>query len=425
MALPLATFPGSIVRRLDFLSVALVLVLLALAAARPALGQSPEVRALPPVAVSEMGIPAQSPALAGSGPERLAVAWIVADGPNQGIHLRWRKDYLFDPPLWLPPTLVGESPRDLTLALDARGRLHAVWTALKDGRRGLFHARQDRPESPPAVIAIDAAAPGDSSAGPADFPVIAPDYTGGALIAWQSARELGYTIRVAAIDPDGQPLDFGAISSPGLSGLNPQILATDPPVVAWHAIGAIDESLRADRWSPEERRWRPAAVEDLLGPFGGKSALTLKAWGRDGLMACWPGVDAEGHSLLTIGSISRALRTVLPDSDPRLLAIDRIDRPAGEHGAPELAVDWAGQPTVAWPVFAGGRQFICVGRGLRGPEEGRRIVEVSPPSQRFAAQPRLVAIGDWSAVVWIDDARDGGSGTLWMTDIHWPLPAAR
>ena len=50
---------------------------------------------------------------------------------------------------------------------------------------------------------------------------------------------------------------------------------------------------------------------------------------------------------------------------------------------------------------------------------GARSIELSPATQRFASLPAHATRGDWSAAVWTDDARDGGSGGVFLAEIKW------
>lgn len=353
--------------------------------------------------------------IAAQGPENLVVGWATAD-PARGICYRQRTNFLLWDPVRQVAGDVGAQPRDLNLTFDKLGRLNMVWTALAGKTRTVFFARSARPGEPPVVAAL----PRDPAAvepGDADFPAISSDADGGVVIAWQESREMRFGIRALHV-PAGEGVDdLGLVSGQSLSGLSPQVLATQPTIqVAWYEITEAGASeLRVDEWQPLEKRWRPAAAEREADPFPKNTQLLL---GRTsvGLLACWQDVLADGR-----GAIKLGLNVALPPTvgAPSALLTQVLAEPPGQHTRPTFSGTLPGRLTLAWQIFTQGRQEIKI---ASIPASGQPPLEalVSPAAQRFAAMPDHVTLGNWSAVVWTDDVREGGSGGIYFSQITWP-----
>lgn len=377
---------------------------------------------VPPRQFNEQAAPGYDPQVAALDRQTLAVGWLVPEGPEAGVYLRWRINYLVAPPMRIADGATTVA-RDLAMAFDSAGRLHVVWTAQTGAARLLQHARIDAPGGQPALIQTLAGADDRPTSAPAarepwvEFPALAPAPDGSILIAWQQSQGIGYAIQTARIEADGTTLSLGSVSGGTGSGLNPQILSTDPPRIAWQEVTAIGHHLRVDEWDGEEGRWRPSALElpaRLFEEFG-QAQLQLTPDGR--LIGLWRELDIDGGSLVVVG---RQPHDGSATDAPGALEIDIFNDPPGDHGSPVL--DVADSPTLAWQVFdATGVQSIRVARvfdadGLDGPEP----LTVSTPEQRFAALPAIASLDGWSAVVWVDDARDGGTGDVFLSEIIWP-----
>jgi hypothetical protein len=95
-----------------------------------------------------------------------------------------------------------------------------------------------------------------------------------------------------------------------------------------------------------------------------------------------------------------------------------LQQPSGDCSQPSLSGETGRRITSAWRVLNNGLQRICIASILEPTQ--RRLLVVSPATQRFAATPAHVTHGNWSAVTWIDAAADGGDGHLYLSEINWP-----
>lgn len=354
--------------------------------------------------------------IAAQGPEKLVVGWATAD-PVRGICYRQRNNYMFWDPVRQVEGNLGAQPRDLNMAYDRQGRLNMVWTALSGKNRRLFYARPAHPDETPqaAPLAPEAAAAEDP--GDADFPAIAPDGDGGVVIAWQESREMRFSIRALHMPAAGGVEDLGRVSGQSLSGLTPQVLTTLPAIqVAWYEITEAGTSeLRVDEWQPQERRWRPSAAEREAAPFPQNTQLLLGKLPA-GLLACWQDVLADGRGAIKLGINVQppAISGAPPSAITQVLA-----EPPGQHTRPTFSGSLPGRLTLAWQIFTQGRQEIKIATiqpNGQPPLEAR----VSPATQQFPAIPDHVTQGNWSAVVWTDDVREGGGGGIYFSQINWP-----
>jgi hypothetical protein len=349
----------------------------------------------------------------------LALGWTVADGPQAGVWLRWRVNYLVDPPMRLTDG-EGASPRDLEMAFDSAGRLHAVWTELGDGVREVRHARVELPGGRPSLHGTLSSASGageaESSAEDADFPALLADGAGGMVVAWQQARGVNYSIQAATIESDGTTRTLGSVSGGSLSGLNPQILTADPLRIAWHEIDEFGGKARVDEWHADEGRWRPSVWEELVRPFEPYGQVLLHA-ASDGaeLVGCWQQSGENGGSFLVIGRTRFAPEA--GSARASLDVLDLLERPGGVASAPCLSA--GASMTLAWQLFLESGQAILMAP-LTGTNAERPVLALSRPDQRFASLPDQTTVDQWSAVVWVDEARDGGDGNLYMAEVTWP-----
>jgi hypothetical protein len=365
-----------------------------------------------PVRLDSLEAPCQSIVIAATGPERLAVGWTIPEGPAAGVYLRQRSDRAFGPVRRVLGQWGQAAPRDLVLALDARGVLHAVWTALDaQGGRRLFYARAAGSPAAPVFAQPLAVAPQEGgAAGQADFPALRADAQGRMVLVWQESRSLFPRVRAARIEADGAARDLGLVSGALFHGMAPQILTVQPLRVAWYQIDEIGGRLRVDRWLEDQGRWEPDAMERQAARFAGSSQVLLKAR-QDGLWGAWPEAVAGGRATLRVRQA--------PEEASQTGAELVFARPAGEHRAPSLSGGEWGRLTLVWQAaLANGRRAICLER-VMGVSPAAPPLILSPPGQRFAAAPDHVTRDAWSAAVWTDDARDGGDGGVYFSEIDW------
>jgi hypothetical protein len=393
----------------------LAMAALVLSLAVPAVGAFLPPRATAPRPINAQVGPCRDAQVAATGPDRLTLGWTVADGPGTGVWTRTRLNYVFLPPVRLADAGTTR-PRDLVMAYDARGRLHLAWTAVKADRRVTMHARIDQPDRPssmPAAISdttttATAGLDGVLQPGDADLPCLATDDKGGALVAWEQAQGAGFAARAARVAPDGSIQDLGRVAGESLSGLNPRILTVDPPRVALDEVGQFVNSLRVDQWDAKLGAWTRSPWEArarLFEPHG--QVQLFAAPSGDAVIGCWQQAASDGARGLGVG------RARMAGDEP--LALGLFDRPAGQHGSPSLS---GSKPmTLAWQVFGTDGQAVVIAPLTDdGPSTGTRL---SLPSERFASTPSHATVGDWSAVAWIDDARDGGDGNLYFAEVAW------
>jgi len=101
-----------------------------------------------PLRLDEVSTACQGLRVAALGPMRAVIAWTVAEAPRPGVYYRQRQNLLWGPVRQVAGA-VGEHPRDVDLAFDARNRLHLVWTAMDGARRTIHRARLDEPDGSP------------------------------------------------------------------------------------------------------------------------------------------------------------------------------------------------------------------------------------------------------------------------------------
>lgn len=371
-----------------------------------------------PFRLDTSGAPGHAPCIAAVGNNLLAVGWIVPDGSESGIYLRRRVNLLWDAPIRIGGD-IGVQPRDLDMAFDPQGRLHLVWTAFEsdaaDGPRGLYVARLE-PGSSKLVgqrLALDDLAPEAEEADApsvtiADFPVLCADAADGVVVVWQESRGLRFAIRAARLLDDGGVGDMGRISGVKQNAVAPQILASDPLCVAWYEIDESRCVARVDQWRPDERRWRPSAFERLLSGLPTHEQVLLHPNGSS-LAACWQSTDSDAlnlafwPNLLTDTGNSRSL--MLTETADDVAGLDVSGRPTDRL-------------TFVRQVFTPQAQSIQLG-GIAPATSAPQRLTISESAQRFAAMPDHVTVGNWSAVVWIDDARDGGDGHVYFATHTW------
>jgi hypothetical protein len=367
--------------------------------------------------------PCRDVQVAATGRDALAVGWIVADGPDVGVWLRWRINYLIEPAARIAVE-AAVAPRDLAMAFDAGGRLHLIWTQLDGPLRVVRHARVDRPGVAPGPVETlsglgDGAGAkpgraGNLEVGDVDFPTLRADAEGGMLVAWQQSRGVCYSIQAASIAADGTPRSLGCVSGESLSGLNPQILTTEPPCIAWYEIDEVAGSTRVDQWHADEGRWRPSALEFQTRQFdaAGQAAFGGTTEANE-LIGCWQQAGDGGRTMLVVGRARPGGRV----GERGLEVVDVFQEPAGEHALPSLSL--SGSPTLAWQVFSDGGQRILIAP-VGDTDAVRKPLVLSRPEQRFASLPSQVTTGNWSVVAWFDDANDGGDGNVYLAEVAWP-----
>lgn len=350
---------------------------------------------------------AQSPRVASLGPEQVIVGWVTPDA----VYLRWRyQNHLAwnDTPLGFDP--LGEDPRDLALTMGPDGEVHLVWTAVIDGQRRLVHAFSDRIGGAlmPYIIGPDwsTLAEGDS-----DFPSILVGEDGRLLLVWQQSQSARYRVHAAMWGATTGWQDLGAISGRNQWGIAPQPIALSPLRVAWYEIGALGEHIRVDEWSAAEKRWRPSALEREAAAFN-EFGPVLFSDSSEGLFGCWQSTGNGENATVAVGLKVR-------DSETQNLLIERYVDPPGDHGQPDLSGSMSGRLTLSWENYDDqGRPAICIVPVFVSEEPVRPLI-VSPSEQTAASDPAHVTLTDWSAIVWTDDASDGGDGGIYFSEIDW------
>lgn len=369
--------------------------------------------------------------LAGTGQERLVVAWVVSAGEEAGIYLQTRMDLLWNPAI----RLIGadaddfDKPRDLDITFDQQGRLHMVWTALTDGQRRVHIARLDDVSRPRATMKVQPipvlADERFSMGGEADFPALTADADGGVVVVWQESQLLCFAIRAVRIAADGSIIDLGLVSGTSLSGLSPQVLDPDSLQVAWCEVQDVGVSLRVDQWRAGLMRWAPSKVERMLRQFEREDQALLYPTDL-GLVSCWTGaqeVNAEDDSTTMTGGLEVGW---LPDlnSGTASSVEEPLYETLGEAGRDVAYVGLSGRMgerlSVVWQEFSEERQAIRLASIFQSGEQAIQPLAISSTNERFASLPDHLTIGDWSVVVWTDDYRDGGSGGVYFSEIHWP-----
>ncbi len=380
-----------------------------LALMNAATAQQPDIepRVSEQVRLDDGATTAQSVHLAAIDRHRVAIGWIVAEGPAPGIYLRHREGEL---DLWQPIVQVqgevGDQVRDLALAFDDEERLHLAWTALAEGRRRLFHARvensQQSPQAAGPLAGVEPDVPAD-----AEFPALAQVDGLGMVVVWQESGAVASVIRAAVIGADGAPRDLGRASGAAEWALAPQIISTAPLRLAWHQVDAIGGQLAISRWTGEG--WAIDELEERAAGLPQAGYVTL-LMGGDRFAAAWREDGAAGQAKIAVAV----------DGAAGAPGNWRLTLPDGEHAQPALGGDPAGRLTVRWQNFEDGAQQVCL-RSL-GEREAPPLV-LSAPDQRFAGQGDHISIGDWSLVVWTDIARDGGRGGVYAREVDWSRPS--
>jgi len=374
-----------------------------------AAAQTPVVPAA--IRLDDSEAPCQGLRVAALGPSNVVVSWTVADGPRRGIYFRQRRNALWEPVRQVAGN-TGDQPRDVDLAFDTVGRLHLVWTALQSNQRLLYHARLDGANATPQAAALKPPSVTDES-GDADFPMIGPDAQGGVVVVWQESQAIHSVVCAARLLEDASLEDLGRVSGKSLSGMAPQIVATQPLSVAWYEISETGSDLRVDEWQSAEKKWRPSAIERQTRAFPPDMQLLLEATPL-GLAACWKDILSDGRSAIKAGFALASNAT--PPAAPPVWAT--LADPPGDHSRPQLSGSLPGRMTLSWQVFTQGQQQIRLASLLQTDKQPE-VVMVSSAAQRFAAMPDHVTIDAWSAVAWSDDARDGGSGGVYFNEINW------
>jgi|GEM_PF-3132575 len=368
----------------------------------------------PPVRLDLSDETAQGVTVAARDRVLVAVGWTVAQGDREGVHLRVRRDLIWEPATHLGAE-AGRQPRDLQLIFDAAGELHALWTALDgDDQRGLYHIRIDSPALPVRPVPRQLTAAGDPSYGDAEFPsaaVLGEDL----LIVWQDNQPASFSILSARLTAGGEFLPLGSVSGDSLAGLDPQVLSVEPtPRVAWYEIDESGGQVRVEEWDAADQRWRPSGYERQLAGLPRDQPLLLRD-SRLGVVACWQENRETGSAIgLDLPRLVGEEEAVEADRGEALLS-----EPPGDHGQPDLAGTLPGRLTLAWRVFAEGRQLIRLA-SLFATGRPPQVITLETGEQRFAAAPAHVTEGNWSAVAWTDDFRDGGAGGVYFSEIDWP-----
>ena len=366
----------------------------------------------PPVRLNYQVGPCQGIEVAALDDRRLVVGWTVAEGPSMGVYLCPRTDQLWQPILRITG-VDGVQPRDLQLTLidgaerEEPDQLHAVWTAVEGDVRGLYHARLDGAEAAmPQGRRLVTSAVGDI-----DFPMIAADSQGGLLIVWQESQSIGFRIHASRLLADGSLEEMGLVSDEELLGMDPQILTTDPPRVAWYEIDEVGRRLCVEEWKPAGKRWRPSAYERQLRGLPEDTSLLLRDTPA-GVVACWQEAE-DGQSAIALD-----LPVELTNVEARARPEEILSEPPGDHARPDLSGSLPGRLTLAWQIFTDDRQYLRLA-SLFSDGRDAEIVALPTDTHRFAALPDHITLANWSAVAWIDDAQDGGSGDVFFTEVNW------
>lgn len=346
------------------------------------------------------------------GRERAVVGWTVAEGPQQGVYYRQRQNLIWEPVRQIAGPRF-EQPRDLDMAFDAMGRLNMVWTALNGANRSVYYTRLDSSAGATAQPVIVTVSSTDEARGDADFPTISPEAHGSLVVAWQESQAMRFMVRAARILENGQLQDLGRVSGASLSGMTPQIISLSPLRIAWYEVSEAGNELRVDEWKPKEGRWRPSEAERQARVFPSESQLLLETI-PSGLVACWQDVLKDGRSAIKMSLEPAATPTAKP-------VTQTLADPPGDHSRPHLSGLLPGRMTLSWQVFSQGSQLVRLA-SILNPNEKPQVVTVSPIGQRFASAPDHVTVGNWSAVVWTDELRDGGSGGVYFAEVNWLDP---
>lgn len=363
-----------------------------------------------PVRVDVQSTPVESFTLAARDRADVTVGWIVAEGSEKGLYLRHRQNLVWAPSPSRLPLEGHRGARDLQMAHDAEGRLNLAWTAVVDRDRGLFHVRFSPGTGFGPVRSIDGA---DKRARhEADLPSMMADARGGVYLVWQENRPFSTAIRAAYLDAEADMiLDLGYVSGESRSGIGPQILTADPFQVVWYEVFEVGGRLRTDAWLRQQRRWVDSDLDARLESLLPSGNLSLNVVDGD-VIGCWHAHEA-GTSAIGVLRIPAH-----PLAGPTAARMAFIDDPRGDHRHPDLGGRHAEQLTLAWQVFSGHDQRICL-RRLFPRDAASEPVVLSGPGQRFATQPHHITLGDWSAAVWTDEARDGGTGHVYFNEVQW------
>lgn len=359
----------------------------------------------------------RNPRISVNSQQQAAVGWIVTspDG-RDSVYLS-----LGSPMLWEYINPVGppdeSQPRDLAISIDSIGRLQAVWTAMEDGRRVLKHAVQDVPSGfSHSRIRLDKLSfPEDSEA---DFPILSPDATGGIHIVWQQTGAIQSSIHAVYVDAQSNVVSLGRVSGVIPMAMSPQVLShpTDDRLqVAWYEIEDLGHRVRVDQWNAVRQRWVPSRLERRARQFESFGQPSFH-YTELGLVAGWQAEDAGGLPRIQVGLDPAAAE----DTESVLPVLRTVDQPPGDHGQLGLSGRLPGRLTMAWSVLTEGRQQIQIHTLDFETDDIQPPQIVSSEDQRFASSPDHVTLDDWSAVIWVDQARDGGNGGVYYREIIWP-----
>jgi hypothetical protein len=346
-----------------------------------------------------------------------AVGWILTDQDDRdSVYLA-----LGSPGLWVYVNAVGppdgSNPRDLAVTIDSLGRLHAVWTAMHGSQRRLMHALQESPSDFPEtrIHLDDQSIPVESEA---DFPVISPDNAGGVHIVWQQTGTIQSSIHAIHVDANSNVDSLGRVSGVIPMAMSPQILyqpGEDRIRVAWYEIEGLGNRVRVDQWNASRQRWVPSNFERRARQFE-DFGQTLFYLTELGLVAGWQTKDAGGLPQILIG-LDPSSTDELEDVSP---VLRNSNQPPGDHGQLDLSGRLPGRLTMTWSVLADGRQQVQIKTLDFDTDAIQMPWVVSAPEQRFASGPDHETLDNWSAVIWVDQARDGGNGGVYYREIIWP-----
>ncbi|WP_051849388.1 hypothetical protein [Thiomonas sp. FB-Cd] len=285
-----------------------------------------------------------------------------------------------------------------------QGRAVAAWFQSDGQRNAIFasrYAAQTDFWSTPQAIDL-------SGGGAADVPALVADGQGRVTATWFQTLGGRTAIFACRLDAGGGCPAPVRLDDPGVRGnaTNPQLAADDlgNVVAVWQQPDGHHTAIFAARWAQAQQRWRPAQALDrspanaydvVIAAMGGGGFLSAWEQGKRGHEAIWastlPSPTASWSAPRRISPAAvRALHPTLA-MDPRggaavawvqgigrarRIAATRLDassqheRPAavmtsaafpGAALAPALAVDAAGNITLAWEqADAQGRDAILV-----------------------------------------------------------------
>jgi hypothetical protein len=247
-------------------------------------------------------------------------------------------------PTWMAPVILSANAQNATspqVASDGHGNAAAVWLYQSDGTNN--------------VVQVSTHAPGGAWSGPIDIsvpgknaqaPQVAVDHNGDAAAVWVRSDGSNNIVQVATRPAGGSwstPMD---LSQGGQDA--------DSPRVALDASG--DVFVAWDRYDGSNDRLQVAV--DTGGMWGatqtlsvaGKSAnlYDLKVNSAGSAMAAWDLYDASGNYVIQVATYAAGTWDA-PQS---------LSDPTGQGAAPSLALDSAGDATVAWEERAPDLKFV-------------------------------------------------------------------